>query len=81
MIQHIMLARRSIRANKSAEQLALEEFASQSVMHKNNIRFVARLVIDFLNSPDSLFWREIMETDVKLFGWRDLKLLHQEFSR
>lgn len=81
VFKHIMLARRSTRANKSAEQLTREEFEAQAVMHRNNIRVVGKMVLDFLKSPESRFWQKIMGTDVKLYGWRDLKLLHQEFSR
>lgn len=78
---YIMLAIRRPRATKSADDLAREAILSQYSMHRNNIRFLATVVGDFLVYKGSLFWRKIMETDVKLFGWRDLKLIRMDSGR
>lgn len=73
-----MLARARPRESRNVDDLAREAILSQNSMHRNNVRFLATVVGGFLVSDGSLFWREMMETEVRLFGWKDLKLIYSE---
>lgn len=63
------------------EQLTDAEVRSQYVMHRNNVRFLAKMLLDFMNTPCAVFAKELLASEVKHYGWEDLKLIHKTFSK